>query len=289
METHRQDRVWYPLQGAVLAQGLLILGKLAVGFSTGAVSMIADGLHSGMNLVSTSTAYTAIRRKNTFADTVRQYGEAQADHILSSLEALLLIVVSCLIFAQSIGRMETPQIMPALVHWGLAVMVISTLAHAVLAQVLQREAVRHESAELYAGGMASRHDVWLSAFLVTGFAVMEITGWLWLDAVLACVVSIHLLYSAVTMLRTHYNGFHTVPLSDIEKHRIGRIILDNPGVLGYHNLQVRTEHAVMKLYFHLEVSKELPSYQVAAVSDAVSMSLLLKYGPCAPSIHVDRR
>lgn len=289
MKEHRENRVWYPLQGAVLAQGLLVLGKLAVGFTTGAVSMIADGLHAGMNLVSTSTAYTAARRKNTFADTLRQYGEAQADHILSSLEALLLIVVSCLIFAQSIGRIQAPQLLPGMAHWGLAIMAVSTLVHAVLAQLLQKESVRHESAELYAGSMEARRDVWLSAILATGFAVMEITGWLWVDAVLACLVSVHLCYGAVMMLRTHYNGFHTIPLSDMEKHRIGRIILDNPGVLGYHNLQVRTEHAVMKLYFHLEVSKELPTYKAAAVSDAVSMSLLLKYGPCAPSIHIDRR
>lgn len=289
METHRENRVWYPLQGAVLAQGLLVLGKLAVGFITGAVSLIADGLHSGMNLVSTSTAYMAARRKNTFADTLRQYGEAQADHILSSLEALLLIVVSCLIFAQSLGRIAQPQLAASAMHWPLIVMILATIVQVGLMQVLQTEAVRHDSAELYAGSKESRCDVFLAAALATGFAVMIMTGWLWLDAILSCVVSLHLFYRAVMMLRFHYNGFHTIPLNDIEKHRIGRIILDNPGVLGYHNLEVRTEHEVMKLYFHLEVSKELPSYKAAAVSDAVSLSLLLKYGPCAPSIHVDRR
>lgn len=287
---HRNTtQTWHQMQGIVMAHGILVLAKMGIGFMTGAVTLITDGLHSGINLVSTAAGYTAERRKNTFSDTLRQYGEEQADRILSCMEAVLLIAASILILSESIQRFSAPRLLPGAASWGFGLMAATALVQAGIAQVMQKIAVIHESAAYFSAAQDARRDVWLAAGIATGFAVMKITGWLWIDAVLAVGISFYLLYSGIKMLWEDYNGFRAIPINDIEKHRIGRIILDNPGVLGYHKLQVRTEHAAMKLSFHLEVSKDLPIYKAYAVSDAVSMSLLLKYGSCVPSIHLDRK
>lgn len=78
-------------------------------------------------------------------------------------------------------------------------------------------------------------------------------------------------------------------LNTIEKNRISRVILDTPGVRGFHHLRAHADGDVMVMKFHLEVDKDLPSYLASSISDAVQASLLDKYGPCDPTIRVEGR
>lgn len=276
------------LQRAVWLHVVLVASKLALGFMTGAVSLIAAGIHSGIDMICAAATATAERQKGTLAETLRQYGEAQADHILAVMEGLLIFIISLVIMYESIQRAAVPHIVAGTLPYAMVVMVAATLCYTFLAQRFQTAVKRQPSPALAASADQARLDVWSSAAFVTGLAVMEITGWHWLDAVLACAVSLRMMYMAAIIVKTHYAGFTYIPLSQMEENRIGRIILDTPGVAGYHNLHVKPAKDTLKVCFHLEIPRDLPTYQAAAVSDAVSLSLVLHYGPCIPSIHIDR-
>lgn len=288
MEHVTSNRTQRLLQSAVIVHLLLVASKLGVGFMTGAISMIAEGIHSGIDMISAAATASEEHQKGTLAETVRQYGEAQVDHILAVMEAFLILVVSAIILYESSQRIATTHILSGTLPWAMAVMVFSTIGHTFFAQTFRNAAKKSQSSALAASAMQARLDVLSSAFLLTGLAIMEITGWVWLDSVLAGAVAVRMIYTACMMIKTHCLGFSHIPLSTIEENRIGRIIMGTPGVLGYHNLHLKNERSTMKVCFHLEVSRDLPSYKACAVSDAVSMSLILHYGPCTPAIHIDR-
>lgn len=277
------------LQRAVWLHVLLVASKLALGFTTGAVSLIAAGIHSGIDMICTAATATAERQRGTLAETLRQYGEAQADHILAVMEGLLIFIISGVIMYESIQRADVPHIAAGTLPYAMVTMVMATLCYTFLAQRFQAAVKRQPSPAMAASAAQARLDVWSAAAFVTGLAVMEITGWQWVDTVLACAVSLRMMYMAAVIVKTHYAGFTYIPLSQLEENRIGRIILNTPGVVGYHNLHLKPAQDNLKVCFHLEVPRELPAYQAAAVSDAVSLSLVLHYGPCIPSIHVDRK
>lgn len=47
---------------SVISNGLLVAGKLAVGISTGTVSIISEGIHSGVDLLASVIACLAVKR-----------------------------------------------------------------------------------------------------------------------------------------------------------------------------------------------------------------------------------
>lgn len=288
MEQNTSTHTQRLLQGAVVVHLLFVASKLGIGFMTGAMSMVATGIHSGISMISAAATASEEHQKGTLAEAVRQYGDAQADHILAVMEAFLILLVSTIILYESSQRLMVSPIISSTLPWAMGLMALATIAQTIFAQAFHKASKKAQSSALAASAIQSRLDVWSAGLLFTGLAVMDITGWFWLDNVLAAAVAIRMMYTAGLMLKTHCLGFSYIPLSTIEENRIGRIIMATPGVLGYHNLHLKNERSTMKVCFHLEVSRDLPSYQACAVSDAVSMSLILHYGPCTPAIHIDR-
>jgi cation diffusion facilitator family transporter len=79
------------------------------------------------------------------------------------------------------------------VGWGLALSVGSSALNGVLAWVMFRAARQHRSLALEADARHLVTDVWTSAGVIVGIALVHVTGWLWLDALVAIAVALNIL------------------------------------------------------------------------------------------------
>jgi len=76
---------------------------------------------------------------------------------------------------------------------GLALSVGSSVLNGLLAWVMFRAAREHRSLALEADARHLVTDVWTSVGVVVGIALVSVTGWLWLDAVVAMGVALNIL------------------------------------------------------------------------------------------------
>lgn len=272
---------------SVISNTILVIGKLVVGFSTGTVSIISEGIHSGVDLLAAAIACLAVKKSSVPPDADHDYGHGKVENVSAAFESLLIIAAALGILYESTGKFFVPQETPQGLHWAIAVMAVSAIINAVVSQRLFMVGKKTASEALKADGMHLRADVWTSAAVMTGVALMLITGWTWIDPLIACIVACGILRVGYKMCRKSYDDLTDTSLSSVEESRIGHIIMANPGVLGFHHLRTRAVGEMTVLDFHLEVDRAIPVYKAHAISDAVVSSLKSKYGPCDPMIHID--
>lgn len=273
---------------SVLSNTLLVIGKLSIGLLTGTVSLISEAIHSGVDLLAAAIACLAVRKSCLPPDQDHDYGHGKVENISAAFESLLIIVAALSILYEAAGKFFHPQI-PESLDWAIVIMLASSLINAVVSARLYYVGEKTGSEALKADGMHLRADVWTSAAVMAGIFLMKITGWAILDPLIACLVALGILRVGYKMCRSSYDDLTDASLSDAEESKIGHIIMETPGVKGYHHLRTRISGSETIMDFHLELDRTLPLSQAHAISDKVESALQKKYGPCDPMIHLDPR
>ena len=272
---------------SVLSNTLLVIGKLSIGLLTGTVSLISEAIHSGVDLLAAAIACLAVRKSCLPPDQDHDYGHGKVENVSAAFESLLIIVAALSILYEAAGKFFHPQI-PESLDWAIVIMLASSLINAVVSARLYYVGEKTGSEALKADGMHLRADVWTSAAVMAGIFLMKITGWAILDPLIACLVALGILRVGYKMCRRSYDDL-TDALSDAEESKIGHIIMETPGVKGYHHLRTRISGSETIMDFHLELDRTLPLSQAHAISDKVESALQKKYGLCDPMIHLDPR
>ena len=279
---------------SVLSNTLLVIGKLSIGLLTGTVSLISEAIHSVSSQLSLrrakfSTSCLAVRGISCLPpDQDHDYGHGKVENVSAAFESLLIIVAALSILYEAAGKFFHPQI-PESLDWAIVIMLASSLINAVVSARLYYVGEKTGSEALKADGMHLRADVWTSAAVMAGIFLMKITGWAILDPLIACLVALGILRVGYKMCRRSYDDLTDASLSDAEESKIGHIIMETPGVKGYHHLRTRISGSETIMDFHLELDRTLPLSQAHAISDKVESALQKKYGPCDPMIHLDPR
>jgi cation diffusion facilitator family transporter len=126
------------------------------------------------------------------ADEEHPYGHHKAEYFSSGFEGILIIVAAIGIIWAASHRIFEPQPIEQ-VGLGLALSVGSSVLNGLLAWVMFGAAKTHRSIALEADAKHLVTDVWTSVGVVIGIGLVSITGWLWLDALVAIGVALNIL------------------------------------------------------------------------------------------------
>jgi len=125
------------------------------------------------------------------ADQDHPFGHYKAEYFSSGFEGILIVAAAVGIIWAAALRLLHPQPLQ-LLGWGLALSVLSSVLNGVLAWAMFRAARVHRSIALEADARHLVTDVWTSVGVVVGIAAVALTGWLWLDAVVAIGVVLNI-------------------------------------------------------------------------------------------------
>jgi cation diffusion facilitator family transporter len=181
------------LLASVAVAVLTIVLKTAAWYITGSVGLLSDAMESFVNLASALFGLAMVTIAQRPADDDHPYGHHKAEYFSSGFEGALIIGAAAAIIWAATERILNPQPL-AKIGWGLVLSVLSTSLNGLLAWVMFRAARAHRSIALEADARHLVTDVWTSAGVVIGMGAVMLTGWLWLDAVVAIGVAINILW-----------------------------------------------------------------------------------------------
>ena len=191
---------------SVLAAMLLTGTKLIIGVLTGSLGILAEAAHSGLDLVAAVITYGAVRVSDKPADASHMYGHGKVENLSALAETLLLLVTCAWIVNEAISRLFFKQVEIDVTVWAFAVMAMSIIVDVNRSRVLKRVAEEHSSQALEADALHFSTDVWSSAVVIAGLAVVKLNQWLsgppWLvhaDAVAALVVALIVIYVSLQL------------------------------------------------------------------------------------------
>ena len=202
---------------------LTIALKTAAWWITGSVGLLSDALESFVNLAAATFGFLMVTVAEQPPDRGHPFGHDKAEYFSSGFEGILIIGAALAIVWTALPRLWAPQPLVQ-VGWGLALSVFSSVLNAALAALMLRAARRHRSIALEADARHLMTDVWTSAGVVAGLALVLLTGWLWLDALVAIGVAIHIAWEGTRLLRRSSQGLMDAALSPEVQAQIDAVL-----------------------------------------------------------------
>ena len=206
---------------AIITIGL----KMMAWYLTGSVGFLSDGLESFVNLAGAVFALAMVTVAEQPPDEMHPFGHDKAEYFSSGFEGILIFGAAAAILWAAVDRLFHPQELEQL-SWGMALSVASTVLNAIGAWVLIKAGRHHRSPALEADGRHLRTAVWTSIGVIVGVALVHLTGWLWLDPVVAIVVALNIMREGWHLIRVSGNGLMDTALKPEEQAQIQQILDD---------------------------------------------------------------
>lgn len=184
---------------SVAVAALTIVMKTAAWYITGSVGLLSDALESFVNLASAIFGLLMVTVADRPADEDHPFGHHKAEYFSSGFEGALIIGAAVAIIFAAGHRVFNPQPLQQL-GWGLVLSIVSSGFNGLLAWAMFRSAKQHRSIALEADGRHLVTDVWTSVGVVVGIGAVALTGWLWLDALVAVGVALNILWEGCQLV-----------------------------------------------------------------------------------------
>lgn len=265
----------------------LTVFKLTVGYVSGSVGVISEGIHSFLDLVSAAVAFFTIREAGKPADHGHPYGHGKIETLSSLFESLLLVVASALIVYEGVDHVLHPR---EVRYQGLA---IATIAISMIVSWLMYRHNRDagwatDSSAIQVNALHFLSDVVASAGVLAGLILMSVTGWTIVDPILAFTVAGYILLISLKQVRTAIQELTDTRLPDAEVATI-RGVLDEfrERVIETHELRTRKSGATRHVDFHLVVCGQLTVNESHAMCDELEGRITGVFPAASVNIHVE--
>lgn len=268
--------------------GVTVLGiKALAWWVTGSVALLSDALESIVNVATALAAFLALRVAVKPADANHPFGHYKAEYFSAVLEGVLIVIAALVILQQSVLGLLAPQPIDA-PFVGLAINLVAGGINGWWAFVLLRAGRRLSSPALAADGRHLMSDVVTSVGVTFGVAAAVLTGWLWLDPLLAGFVALNILWSGWQVIRSSVGGLmdESVPDADLETLR-GLILDTASGAIEAHDLRARHAGAATFVEFHLVVPGTMTVLDAHDICDRIETALQQHIDTCTVTIHVE--
>lgn len=202
---------------AVAAAVTTIALKTLAWALTDSVGLLSDALESVVNLVAAVLALVVLRWAAKPPDEEHAYGHAKAEYVSAGVEGAAIFVAALSIGWVAADRLLDPVPLEG-VGVGLAVALGAALVNLVVGGLLLRTGRQRRSIALEADGRHLLTDVWTSVGVVVGVGAVALTGWGWLDAVIALAVAANILVAGAGLVRRSTGGLmdRRLPAADCE-------------------------------------------------------------------------
>ena len=262
------------LWASVAVAIITITLKTLAWYITDSVGLLSDAMESFVNLASAIFALMMVTIAQRPADEDHPYGHHKAEYFSSGFEGILIIAAAIGIIWAAGHRLFDPQPLQA-VGWGLALSVISSALNGGLAWLMFRTAKVHRSIALEADARHLVTDVWTSVGVVVGIAAVAISGWLWLDAIVAIGVALNILREGFHLMWRSSQGLMD---EAVEPEVLGEI---QKALDGFTHHTIRFDHLTTRrsgqrrfvdLHMHMPASWSLG--RAAALRTSVEQALM---------------
>jgi len=230
---------------------LTILLKSLAYLLTNSVGFLSDAVESIVNLVAGFMALAMLTVAARPADEIHAYGHSKAEYFSSTTEGILILVAAGGIITTAVRRFLAPQPLEQL-GIGVALSVVASLVNFFAARILLKTGKRENSITLEADAHHLMTDVWTSLGVITGMAIVALTGWQTIDPIVAVLVGLNIIWTAYQLLRRSVAGLMDASLPVKEQ----KIIMDvmekfrGKGVV-FHSLRTRQSAAQRFLSVHM--------------------------------------
>ena len=272
-ERRAQESAAYIARGIAL-NGVLAIVKIAGGILGNTYALIADGVESILDILSSTLVWGALRMAARPPDAEHPYGHGKAEPIAGLLVSLCIFAAAAWIGQHALHEISNPHKGP---HWGTLPLLAGVVGLKIffsrrlkkVGQAASSNTVGIEAWHHYADALTSA-----AAFVGITIAVIGGKGYQNADdwaALAACFV---ILWNGVGFFRTAVNDVMDRAAPSAVEAEVRRAACGVPGVRGIDKCRVRKSGLSHLVDIHVEVEGSLSVREGHAIAGAVKHQLL---------------
>ncbi|MEM8497726.1 MAG: cation diffusion facilitator family transporter [Pseudomonadota bacterium] len=256
-----------------IADFLLGVAKLTVGWLANSQALFADGIHSFSDLATDGFVLYAAKHSNKAADAEHPYGHGRIETLATVVLGATLILLALGIAADAIVRLINANELLTPGVLALLVAALSIASKEWIYHYTMRAAKKYKSDLLRANAWHSRSDAVSSIVVLIGIGGAML-GYPLLDAVAAVVVAVMIAKIGFDLARSSSEELIDSALEVEEIEKLKRIMLAVAGVRAVHELRTRTSAGDAFVDVHIQVDPKLSVSEGHQIGDSVRNALL---------------
>lgn len=231
--------------------------KLLVGFLGSSYALIADGIESLADTISSLIVWNGLRVGSKEADDDHPYGHGKAEAIATLLAGIGLLISGVFIASQAVREILTAHEPPALFTVPALVLIIGVKE--LLFQYLKRQARKHDSGALLAEAWHHRSDSLTSLCVLVGLSIAVFAGpeFAKADDVAALLVTILIFRNGWLIMRPAIDELMDRSIEGETYQKVLGIVEKTEGVVAVESLWIRRSGRKYHVDIHLEVDPEV--------------------------------
>jgi cation diffusion facilitator family transporter len=274
---------WLSVAAALATIGL----KTLAWWMTGSVGLLSDALESLVNLAAALLALSMLRLAAAPPDEEHPYGFSKAEYFAAGIEGALIVLAAAGILVTAIPRLLQPEALDAPLL-GLSVSAAASLINLGVAIVLVRAGKKYGSITLEADGQHLMSDVWTSAAVIVGVALVFATGWLRLDPLVALAVAVHIIWTGIRLVRRSASGLLDAAIPQSDRDAIQKVFDEyaKQGV-AFHAFRTRRAAARRFVSFHMLVPDRWSVARAHRLSEEIEARIRIAVPSASVFTHIE--
>jgi cation diffusion facilitator family transporter len=266
----------------------LLLAKFGAYYLTDSKAVLSDAIESIINVVTAAFLMLSISISSKPVDESHPYGHGKIESFSAGLEGGLIIIAAVVILVEAFPAFFYPE-PPRNLGPGLYILGVAGIINLGVGIYLMRAGKKYKSDALSADGRHLLTDFYTSAGVIIGLLLYHMSGFFWIDPLVACLVALNIL---VPGIRLFINSFKNL-MDEADPQLLERIVqglnkIKKPGWLYPHKLRALRSGR----YHHVDLHISLPHYwtltQVHEAEKEITEALLEAIGEEGDiMIHVD--
>jgi cation diffusion facilitator family transporter len=236
---------------SVAVNVVLAITKIATGIVGNSYALVADGIESTTDIVSSLVVWSGLRYSVRPPDRNHPYGHGKAESLAAVVVAVALVGAAVLIAVNSVSEIRTPHHVPE--WYTLVVLAAVIVVKETLFRFVFRAGEKLTSSSLKGDAWHHRSDAITSAAAFVGISIALTTGYAQADdwaALAACAV---ILYNGVRLFRPALDEVMDASVPRSVQSSIREVALGVEGVEAIDKCRVRKSGVGLMMDIHIVV------------------------------------
>ncbi|PIR05306.1 hypothetical protein COV56_03530, partial [Candidatus Kuenenbacteria bacterium CG11_big_fil_rev_8_21_14_0_20_37_9] len=254
---------------SILANIILAGGKLIAGFIAGSGAVFAEGLHSGMDILSSAISFAGIKIAKKPIDKKHPYGHYKFEVLAGLVITIILFLIGAFIVLEAIRELQNPS--PVKIGYlALGVMLASAIVNEIMARLKIKYGKKKNSVALLSDGIHSRVDVYASLVILAGLFLTKY--WIYIDSFLALLVGFYIIKESFSIGKEAVDSLLDVSAGEEIEEKIKLIARRQNIVIGLLKTQKRGSSVTANL--DIDLPKNLSVEEATKISNTLREKLI---------------
>ncbi|MBS1565217.1 MAG: cation transporter [Bacteroidetes bacterium] len=183
----------------------LFIAKLIAWYLTQSVAILTDALESTVNVIAGFIGLYSLRVAAKPRDADHPYGHGKAEFVSAAVEGTLILVAGFIVIYESINNFIHPHDIRQL-DKGVYLVAATAIINYAIGYFTIRKGKQNNSLALIASGKHLQSDTYSTLGIIAGLLLILITGYKWLDSVVAIIFALIIVYTGYRIVRSSLAG-----------------------------------------------------------------------------------